>query len=155
MARPPRAPSDGVATALGVVVCLYCAVAGCLGFGLYTLLQPARFPNPGMAAYKPPPRSVVTFLPPLRLRNDGARAGSLEPTTAEPETTGVSLRPPDADTSVQSASQPEPQTVPPPPRRPSKRTPRRAVQPETTTATPERAACIPSYDSSGAQTGAC
>jgi hypothetical protein len=156
MARSPRAPSDGVATALGIHLCFYCAVAACFGFGLYVLLQPTRFANPGMAAYKPPPRTVVTFLPPLRLRNGGARTGSLEPTAAEPETTGVSLRPPDADRSVQSASQSEPETVTPPPsRRPSKRTPRRDVQPETTTATPQRSACIPSYDSSGAQTGAC
>src|SRR5262245_31250554 len=69
MARTTRASSDGVATALGIHLCLYCAVAGGLAYGLYALLQPARFANPGVAAYEPPPGTVVTYTLPLRLRN--------------------------------------------------------------------------------------
>ena len=32
-------------------------------FGLYELLQPTRFNNPGSAAYKPPPRTVIAYGP--------------------------------------------------------------------------------------------
>jgi hypothetical protein len=153
MARSSRSPSDGVATALGFHLCLYCVVAAGFGFGLYLLFQPTRFPNPGVAAYKPPPGTVVTYTPPLQRQNDRALVGSPEPTKPEPETTGLSIRGPVAELIVQPTSQPESETVTPPLKRPSKPASRRDVQPES--ATPQRSACIPSYDSSGAQTGAC
>jgi hypothetical protein len=144
-----------VATALGIHLCLYCAVAGGFGFGLYLLFQPTRFPNPGVAAYKPPPGTVVTYTPPLQWQKDRALVGSPEPTKPEPETTGQSIRQPEADMAVQSTSQsqPETETVTPPSKRPSKHASRRDIEPERTV--PQRSACIPSYDSSGAQTGAC
>lgn len=151
MARSSRSPSDGVATALGIHLCLYCAVAGCFGFGLYALFQPTRFPNPGIAAYQPPPGAIVTYAPFLRLQDRRALMDSTGPTKAEPETTALSIRGPVAELIVQPTSQPE--TVTPPLKRPSKQASRRDVQPAS--ATRQRSACIPSYDSSGAQTGAC
>jgi hypothetical protein len=150
MARTTRAPSDGVATALGIHLCLYCAVAGCLGYGLYALLQPTRFANPGVAAYEPPPGTVVTYTLPLRLPNR-ALAGAAAVTSPEPETTGLSAGRPEADAFAQSTSPSELEVVAVPSKRPSK--PRRDIQP--VSAPQQRPACIPSYDSSGAQTGAC
>jgi hypothetical protein len=54
---------DGLAGALAMHLCLYCAVGGCFAFGLYELLQPTRSSNPGIAAYKPPPRTVIAYGP--------------------------------------------------------------------------------------------
>src|SRR5262245_857713 len=150
MARITRAPSDGTATAFGIHLCLYCAVAGCLGYGLYALLQPARFANPGVAAYEPPPGIVVTYTLPLRLRTRtlGGAAGLTSP---EPETTGLSAGRPETEAFAQSTSPSELEAVAVPSKRPSK--PRRDIQP--VSVPQQRPACIPSYDSSGAQTGAC
>jgi hypothetical protein len=54
---------DGLAGALAIHLCLYCAVGGCFAFGLYGLLQPTRFVNPGIAAYHPPPATVIAYGP--------------------------------------------------------------------------------------------
>jgi hypothetical protein len=43
---------DGSPGALCMHLGLYCAVAGCLAFGFYLLMQPARSPNPGLTAYR-------------------------------------------------------------------------------------------------------
>jgi hypothetical protein len=51
--------SDGLDAALAIHLALYCAVAGCFALVLYFLLQPSRSANPGMAAYKPPPATVL------------------------------------------------------------------------------------------------
>jgi hypothetical protein len=150
-ARAHRVPSDGVATALGIHLCLYCAVAGGLVFGLYALLQPARFPNPGIAAYEPLPGTVVTYMPPFRSRNSPALMGSAEPTPMpELEPTDLSTRQLEAAAFAQSTSPSELRPVPS--KRSAKQTTRRNIGPENTK---QRSACIPSYDSSGAQTGAC
>jgi hypothetical protein len=152
MTRITRAPSDGVATALGIHLCLYCAVAGCLGYGLYALLQPAHLVNPGVAAYEPPPSTVVTYTLPLRLRTR-ALGGAAALTPPEPETTGLSAGRPEAEAFAQSTSPSELEAVAVPSKRSSKPTPRRDIQP--VSAPQQRSTCIPSYDSSGAQTGAC
>ena len=112
-ARAHRVPSDGVATALGIHLCLYCAVAGGLVFGLYALLQPARFPNPGIAAYEPLPGTVVTYMPPFRSRNSPALMGSAEPTPMpELEPTDLSTRQLEAAAFAQSTSPSELRPVP-------------------------------------------
>jgi hypothetical protein len=67
MALPPRRYNDGLAAALCVHLCIYCAVAACFGLGFYVLMQPSRSPNPGLAAYKPPPATVITSGLPARL----------------------------------------------------------------------------------------
>jgi hypothetical protein len=88
MRRSCDRESDGVAAGLAIHLCLYCAAAACFAFGLYCLMQPTRLINPGLAAYKPPPRTVIAHAPPLKLEREAitpvARA---EP---EPETVGVS-----------------------------------------------------------------
>jgi len=54
-----RSRGNGVAGDLAFLLSLYLAVAGGLAFGLYELLQPTRFANRGLAAYKPPPATSV------------------------------------------------------------------------------------------------
>src|SRR3954462_1565183 len=54
-----RSRGDSVAGALAIHLFIYLAVAASFAFGLYELLQPARFPNPGLPAYKPPPATSV------------------------------------------------------------------------------------------------
>jgi hypothetical protein len=148
MARTTRAPSDGLATALGIHLCLYCAVAACLAYGLYALLQPAHFANPGVAAYQAPPGTVVTYTLPLRLRNDRALGGAAALAPPESQTSAARR---EGEAFAQSTSPSELEAVAVPSRRPSKA--RRDIQ--SVSAPPQRPACIPSYDSSGAQTGAC
>lgn len=50
---------DGLDAALAIHLALYCAVAGCFALVLYFLLQPSHSANPGLAAYKPPPATVL------------------------------------------------------------------------------------------------
>src|SRR5262249_35905498 len=64
----------------------YFALAGCLFFGLYQFMQPSRYANPGMAAFKPPATSIAF----VQLRtNDGMEPNSLQAfASAESETIG-------------------------------------------------------------------
>ena len=36
-------------------------LTGCFGAGLYWLMQPRVFANAGLAVYKPPPKTIVTY----------------------------------------------------------------------------------------------
>jgi hypothetical protein len=126
---------DSVSAALGIHLIVYCAVGAGLAFGLYALLQPSRTPNSGLAVYKPPPAAVVTYAK--------RSPATVEQPIADPEpvTTGRST--------------PEPElkpTITAPPSRTARR-PNREVRIDI----PRRraAACIPGYDSSGAQTRPC
>ncbi len=47
------------AIAVYLAVCMF--VYGLFGFGFYKMFQPLQFPNPGLAAYKPPPATVITY----------------------------------------------------------------------------------------------
>jgi hypothetical protein len=62
--------------AIVIYLCAFCALIGCFFYGLYELMQPARYANPGMAAYKPPPASVVTYAPPFQTRKEAEPSGS-------------------------------------------------------------------------------
>ena len=145
---------DGLADALAIHLCTYCAVAGCFAFALYELLQPTRNNNPGLAAYKPPPATVITGGLPSRLATSPPAtvtqpAASADLITAEPETTGRSTR----------APEPNVTGLPPPPRHAADnskkaKTLHREVKSEPATQR-ERVACIPRYDSSGAQLSPC
>jgi hypothetical protein len=95
MRRSSDQDSDGVAAGLAIHLCLYCAAAACFAFGLYYLMQPTQLINPGLAAYKPPPRTVIAHAPPLKLEREAITpVARVEP---EPETVGVSTpQPPEA-----------------------------------------------------------
>jgi len=65
--RPAEARrSDDRALDAGLLIyaCIYCAIVGCAAVGLYELLQPTRYPNPGVSAYTLPSRSMPVFTPP-------------------------------------------------------------------------------------------
>jgi hypothetical protein len=40
---------------------MYALTCGLLAFGFYKMLEPRQLPNPGMAAYKPPPETVIRY----------------------------------------------------------------------------------------------
>jgi hypothetical protein len=86
MSRSSERDPDGVAGAIAMHLCLYCAVAGCFALVLYYLMQPTRLPNPGMAAYKPPPGALAAQTVSLRFGTEPIKA-------AEPETTGAAPAP--------------------------------------------------------------
>jgi hypothetical protein len=147
-----RSRGDSVAGDLALLLSIYLAVAGGFAFTLYELLQPARFTNPGLAAYKPPPATSVTPRRASKLINPQS-ADLSEPlvvsTTAatEPDTDGRSMpQAPITETPVR-------------PQRPPKNIkPAKAFNRQMTTeaiGNQQRLACLPRYDSSGAQTHAC
>ena len=149
MAGSRRQERDGVSGALAAHLCAYCAVAACLAVGLYALYQPARQPNPGLAAYKPPPGTIISYELPARLRNSDPLV-SVAVTAPELETTGRSTREPPITGQPDRQLDLVPVTLPSP--RQVKRPERAAT---TEYAPPQRSACIPGYDSSGAQTRPC
>jgi hypothetical protein len=55
----PHIKETGAAIAVYLAVCMF--VYGFFGFGFYKMFQPLQFPNPGLAAYKPPPATVITY----------------------------------------------------------------------------------------------
>jgi hypothetical protein len=143
---------DGLAGALAIHLCTYCAVAGCFAFALYELLQPTRNSNPGLAAYKPPPATVITHGPPSRV------AASSPATIVQPIATADSFAS-EPETTGRSTHSPEPNPTDLPPRREADKSKeakklRREVKAEPPTQR-ERVACIPRYDSSGAQSSQC
>jgi hypothetical protein len=149
MADHPRDRDDGLAGALAIHLSFYCVAAACFGLILYALMQPSRSDNPGLAAYKPPPGTALTHVPSMPDDQTGAPALTMLP---EAETTGRAAHEPPqgAERSIADA---QPQAASPPPRPPRpKSRPRREVS-----ATPaaRASACIPGYDSSGAQTRPC
>jgi hypothetical protein len=137
---------DSVSAALGIHLIVYCAVGACLAFGLYALLQPSRTPNSGLAVYKPPPAAVVTYA-----KRSTATTGAEPIALVEQPIAPVPLDPEPITT---GRSTPEPElkpTITAPPSRTAKR-PNRDVRIDI----PRRGtACIPGYDSSGAQTRPC
>jgi hypothetical protein len=147
-----RSRGDGVAGALAIHLSIYLTVAAGFAFGLYELLQPARFPNPGLAAYKPPPATSVI---PRRASNLTSPQSadlsellviSTSPAT-EPDTDGRSMtQGPITETPVRAH------------RSPKNIKPAKAFNRQMTTeaiGNQQRVACLPRYDSSGAQTHAC
>ena len=141
---------DSVTVALGIHLIVYCAVGACLAFGLYALLQPSRAPNSGLAAHEPPPGAVVKYGKP-----------SLATTVAEPiapvelPIAAAALIDPEPATTGRSTPEPELKpTIAAPPSQPrTAKRPNREVRIDS----PKRrgAACIPGYDSSGAQIRPC
>jgi hypothetical protein len=65
MRRASERDPDGVTVGLVEHLSMYCAGAACIAFALYHSMQPTQVANPGLAAYKPPPRTVITYAGPL------------------------------------------------------------------------------------------
>jgi hypothetical protein len=94
MPRVLQRESDGVAAALAIHLCVYCAVGGLFALGLYYLMQPTRLPNPGIAALNASP-ITLSYVEWLRSEREAAKRAAvrrdikIEP---EPETTGAAPR---------------------------------------------------------------
>ena len=88
MRRSSDRDPDGVTIALAEHFCMYCAAAGLIAFALYHLMQPTRVVNPGLAAYKPPPRTVITYAAPLKFEREAITPAALA--APELETVGAS-----------------------------------------------------------------
>jgi len=147
IATYPTHRIDSESAALRIHLVVYCAVGAGLAFGLYALLQPSRTPNSGLAVYKPPPAAVVTYA-----KRPTATTGAEPIALVEQPIAPVPLGDPEPVTTGRSTPEPglEP-TITAPPSRTAKR-PNRDVRIDI----PRRAtACIPGYDSSGAQTRPC
>ena len=84
MPRSGRRHIDGAALALAIHVSICCTVLACLAFAFYAMMQPTRINNLGLAAYEPPPGTVINFASPARLAQAPDRMpASIEP-AAEP-----------------------------------------------------------------------
>jgi hypothetical protein len=145
MALSPRRYDDGLAAALCIHLCIYCAVAACFGLGFYAFMQPSRSSNPGLAAYKPPPATVITSGLPARL-SDRERNAPFVVMRAEPETDARATPP---------ARETTPPAPAPLPRSPAKQAKKPAPQVAAEAPQPQATPCLPGYDSSGAQTRSC
>src|SRR4029077_18751950 len=94
MPRALQRESDGVAAALALHLCVYCAVGGLFSVGLYYLMHPTRLPNPGIAALNASP-ITLSYVEWLRSEREAAKRAAvrrdikIEP---EPETTGAAPR---------------------------------------------------------------
>jgi hypothetical protein len=55
-----------LAFALGLNVGVYAGIVACFAAGLFWLMQPKVVQNQGLAAYKPPPGTVVIYADPAR-----------------------------------------------------------------------------------------
>jgi hypothetical protein len=142
-------------TAFAIHIAAYCGVAGALVLALIFLHQPYRSPNPGLAAYKPPPGTMTQqYLPPSKPQGGLMPVALPAATAAEPETTGRAIETPRA--------QREDQSMPEPERRPNTAVARKPKPPkelgretQAELSSPQSSPCIPGYDGSGAQTRWC
>jgi hypothetical protein len=94
MPRALQRESDGVAAALAIHLCVYCAVGGLFALGLYCLMQPTRLPNPGIAALNASP-ITLSYVEWLRSEREAAKRAAVRrdiKVEPEPETTGAAPR---------------------------------------------------------------
>jgi hypothetical protein len=99
-----RREPDGLGVALAIHLSLYSFVFALFALWLYSLLQPKAVPNPGLAAYQPPPGTIVSYeVPPRLLAQHGQppQLAELPPTPEVDETTGRS------DQTVEHAPEPQ------------------------------------------------
>jgi hypothetical protein len=155
MALPSRRYShDGVAAALCIHLSIYCAAAVCFGFGFYEFMQPSFSPNPGLAAYKPPPATVISYELPARLKRDPGGNAMPVMIRAETETDARATHAPASETTTRATLQP-PSPAPLVSRPPAKQTKKPARQVAAEAPKSQGPPCLPGYDSSGAQTKSC
>lgn len=99
MPRVVQRDSEGVAAALAIHLCVYCAVGALFALVLYYLMQPTHLPNPGIAALKVSP-TTLTYIESLRSEREAAKRAAMNRAALkrevkpepEPETTGAAAR---------------------------------------------------------------
>jgi len=149
MAGYSRDDGRSLAGGFALYLFLYLAAAAGFGFGLYELFQPARRENPGLAAYKPPPATVITP------GWSTARVASHSADLAEPLVVAASPTP-EPETEGRATHDPPISEARVPAHRPAKVAKRSNRQARTEPLQRRhQVACLPGYDSSGAQTHAC
>jgi hypothetical protein len=114
-----RTEKDGVGVAVGIPLIAYALVFGLFALWLHSLLQPRVFANPGLAAYAPPPATVISYGKPARLLAEHGQA----PTLAEFES------PPEQPTRTLVESKPERTVDVTEPKRPKAKRPRERHNP--------------------------
>ena len=65
--RTVRHQDTRLAVALGFNIGVYAGIIACFAAGLFWLMKPTVIQNHGLAAYKPPPGTVVIYANPTRL----------------------------------------------------------------------------------------
>jgi hypothetical protein len=101
-----RRDADGLGAALALQLSLYSFVFALFALWLYGLMAPKVVPNPGLAAYQPPPGTVISYDVPARLLAQQGQPPQLADLPLTPETDETTGR------SIQAAEQaPEPQRV--------------------------------------------
>jgi hypothetical protein len=96
MHRMTRYRVDAKSAAVGIPLTVYLTALSLLALWFYALLQPRQFSNPGLAAYTPPPGTVVSDVMPARLLAQHWQApplAELESQAEEPKTTVVESEP--------------------------------------------------------------
>ncbi len=86
---------DGMSAAPGILLAAYTIVFSLFALWFYSLLQPRYTPNPGLAAYQPPPATVISYEMPARLLAQHWQAPPLveiESRPEEPQTPGRSTK---------------------------------------------------------------
>jgi hypothetical protein len=92
--RLPQAEKTGLAITIHFAVCTF--VCGLAVFGFYKLMQPERNANPGIAAYTPPPRTVINYPVAAQFRPNQMAISSpvtdVPPTDTADETIGRAIQ---------------------------------------------------------------
>jgi hypothetical protein len=57
----PRVEETSTGVDLSILFAVWALVSGLVGFGFYELMQPRQMPNPGLAAYRAPPGTVISY----------------------------------------------------------------------------------------------
>jgi len=87
----PQAEKTGFAIATLLMACAF--ACGAAVFGFYKLMQPVRYANPGIAAYDPPPRTVINYPPAARFtHNQSATPTDVLSADNVTETTGRAIQ---------------------------------------------------------------
>ena len=141
---------ESATAALSIHLIVYCAVGACLVFGLYAVLQPSRSPNSGLAAYEPPPRTVIKYGKPSLATGVAESITPVDQSVAPAAL--IAQEPATTDRSI-----PEPEVKPTitPPRSHPRTAKMRSGEVKVESPKRRVAPCIPGYDSSGAQTRPC
>jgi hypothetical protein len=100
--------------ALPSYLAVFLSICGILGWGFYTLMQPAQYQNPGVAVYKAPPGLGRTSLPPVPLTHKREVPLPNEAYLAHnpDETTGRAIHNAEAEPAVAAVPAPQDKTPP-------------------------------------------
>src|SRR5262245_18499627 len=161
---------DGLRATLGFHLAVDSVLAVCLGFGLYALLHPSGVSSSYFAEYQALPAAVVTGDTALPASAAALPITPAAPIVPAPQIRSISTAPATAVLQPEAMPQPElapepevppqPELTPPPEAKPkvappSQRRTSKKPSREVKMGSQNRRACIPAYDSSGAQTRPC